>query len=131
MNGGDIHFAVVIGALGFGGLAFEQSHTGVNGILHQGAHIFENGHALLAVNNVLDGSLFGILTGDEIAGHVFVGGKGIGNCTGGAVIRGQDKDIALVLSRGGGQVGFGQVLGRVEIPVGGNLANNLGLFITR
>ena len=112
-----------------GVLSFEQGHGGGDGVLHQGADILEDGHRLLAIDDVLDGSLLSILTGDEVARDILVGGEGVGDGAGGAIIRGQDEDIALVGGGGGGQVGFGQVLGGVEVPVGGDLADDLGLLV--
>ena len=48
-----------------GGLALEEGDGGGDGILDQGADILEDGHRLLAVDDVLDGSFLGILTGDD------------------------------------------------------------------
>ena len=112
-----------------GVLSFEQGNRGGDGVLHQGADVLEDGHGLLAVDDVLDGGLLSVLTGDDVAGDVLVGAEGIGDGAGGAVIGGQDEDVALVGGLGGGQVGFGQVLGGVEVPVGGDLADDLGLLV--
>ena len=84
---------------------------------------------MLAINDVLDGGFLNILTGDSIAGHIFISAEGIGNRTGGAVIRGEDEDVAFVGSGSGGEIGFSEVLGSGEVPVSGDLTNDLGLFI--
>ncbi len=99
-------------------------------VIHQRAHILEDGHRLLAVDDVLHGSLLGILTGDVVRGHIGVSSEGICDGPGGAVVRGQDEDVALVGRGCGGQVGFGQVLGGVEVPVGRDLADDLGHLVT-
>ncbi len=70
-----------------------------------------------------------ILTGDHVARDILVGREGIRNRAGGAVVRGQDEDIALVGGSGGRQVGLGQVLGDVEVPVGGDLADDLAHLV--
>ncbi len=95
----------------------------------QGADVLEDGHGLLAVDDVLDGGFLSILTGDDIAGDILVSAEDIGDGAGGAVIRGEDEDVALVGSCSGGQVGFSQVLGDVELPVGGHLADDLAHLV--
>ena len=45
-----------------------------------------------------------------IALDILVSGEGIGDGAGGAIIRGQDEDVALVGGGGGGQVGFARFL---------------------
>ena len=115
-------------AVGF--IAFKQSDSGINGIINQGTDIFEDGHRLFAVDDVLDGGFFGILTGDVVVAHIAISGEGVGDGAGGSVVRSQDEDIPFICGGGGGQVGFGQILGDAEVPVGGDLTNDLGLFVT-
>ena len=62
---------------------------------------------------------------------ILVRGEGIGDGAGRAVVRGDDVDSALVGGGGRGQVGLGQILGGVEVPVGGDLVDDLGLLVTR
>ena len=92
--------------MGVGGLVLEQGNRGGDGVLDQGAHVFEDGHGLLAIDDVLDGGFLSILSGDEVAGDVFVSAEGVGDGAGGAVIGGKDEDVALVFCLGGGQVGL-------------------------
>ena len=84
---------------------------------------------MLAVNDVLNGCFFGILTGHGVAGHILVGAKGIGDRAGSPIVRGEDEDVTLVSSSGSGEVGFGEGLGGVEVPVGGDLADDLTHFV--
>ena len=121
----DIEDTVVVGIGLRRGAAFEISDRSADGVSHQGADILQDGHGLLAVDDVLDGSDLCILSGDHVAGDICIGGEGVSDGAGGAVIGGQDEHIALVCGGGGGQVGLGQVLGGVEIPVGGDLADDL------
>ena len=127
--GRDIEDAVVVGVGLWRGAAFEVSDCGADGIANQGADILQDGHGLLAVDDVLDGSDLGILSGDHVAGDIAIGGEGVSDGAGGAVVRGQDEDIALVCGGGGGQVGFSQVLGGVEVPVGGDLTDDLAHLV--
>ena len=70
-----------------------------------------------------------ILTGDEVAGDISISSKGVGDGASGSVIRGEDEDITLGFSAIGGEVGFSQSLSGVEVPVGGDLTNDRGLFV--
>ena len=130
LDSGHINGTVVVGARSSRFVAFQQSHSSVDGVIYQGTNIFEDGHGLTAVNDVLDGSFFSILPSDQIAGDIAVSGKGIGDSASGTIVGSQDEDIALIVSGGSGQVGFGQVFGGVEVPVGGDLANDLSHFVT-
>ena len=113
-----------------GVLPFEIGNRGGDRIADERADVLQDGHGLLAIDDVLDGGFLSILAGNDIACDVLVGGKSIGNGAGGAIIRGEDEDIALVGSSRGGQVGLGQVLGHVELPVGGDLADDLAHLVT-
>ena len=124
--GGDINLAVVVGGGLLRSAALEVSNRRGDGIAHQGADILQHGHRLLAVDDVLDGSFLSILAGDIVLGHVLVSGEGIGDRASGAIIRGHNEHGALVRRLGRGQVGFRQVLGHVELPFGGHLADDLG-----
>ena len=128
--GRNIDLAVVVGRGLLRGFALQISNRRSDGITNERADILQDGHGLLAIDDVLDGGFLSILTGDDIARDILVSGKGIGNGAGGAIIGGEDEDIALVGGGSGGQVGFSQVLGNVEVPVGGDLADDLAHLVT-
>ncbi len=120
-----IDSAVVVGGGLRRGLAVEVGVGRCDGVRHQGADILQHGHGLLAIDDVLHGGNFGVLPGDHVAADVRIGAESIGDSARGAVVGRQDEHVTLVVRTGGGQVGFGQVLGSVEVPFGGDLAEDL------
>ena len=127
--GGNIDCAVVVAVGCLRSTAFEEGGGSLDGIVNEGADILEDGHGLFAINDVLDGSLFSILTGNSVAGDISIGSEGISNRAGGAVVGGEDEDIALGIGAIGGEVGLSKGLGGVEVPVGGDLTDDGGLFV--
>ena len=127
--GRDIDLAVVVGRGLIRRAALEVSHSRGDRIGYQRADILQNGHRLLAIDDVLDGGFLSILAGDVVVGDILVRREGIRNRARGAVIRGDDEHGALVGGRSGRQVRFRQVLGDREVPVRGDLADDLGHLI--
>ena len=106
------------------GAALGVGHSGGDGVGDEGADVLEDGHGLLAVDDVLDGGDFRVLAGDVVLLDVLVGAEGVGDGARGAVVRGVDEYGALVGLLSGSQVGLGLVLGVAEGPVGGDLADD-------
>jgi hypothetical protein len=50
---------------------------------------------LLAVDDVLDGGFFGILTSDQIALDILIGSKRVGDGARDAIVRGEDENVTL------------------------------------
>ena len=127
--GGNIDLAVVVGRGLRRHAALEIGDGGGDGILDENTYVLEDRHGLLAIDDVLDGRDFGILSGDVVLLDGFVGGEGVGDGSGGAVIGGGDIDGAFLGSFGDREVGFGFGLGVGEVPVRGYLADDAGLLI--
>ncbi len=127
--GGNVNLAVVVGVGLRGSLPLQVCNGGADRIRDQGADILQHGHGLLAVNDVLDRSLLGILTGHHVTGNVAVCRERIGDRAGGSIVRGENEHVALIGGGRHGQICFCKGLGGVEIPVGGDLTDDLAHLV--
>ena len=117
-GGRNVNNLVVVGGGSFRSLVVQKSADQITGRGCESGGVLEHGHALLAVLDVLEGSHFSVLTGDNIACHSSVSGESVRDGAGSTVVGSKDGDVALCLCVGSNEVCFREGLSGGEIPVG-------------